>query len=250
MALTALPVENSVYTVENGVIKSQLGMHLDMRDTDDHYDLSGSSVTVGQSGTAFLTWIKPTQIGSSGHQLYPGIFGGSSGGNYSDFTTLRSTDGATHTSGTPDTQIRIETSENDEVGVSNSYAMSIGEWHVIGYNLNDDGSVDYFFDDVTRGESSTMATSTETQNINYPGYGYGDATDGGSGGKYLDSTMVFSRTVTASEVSDFYNNGTVPDNADHHWKYDDNSDTTTIIDSIGTADGSNSGCTYVDGNAY
>lgn len=251
MARATFPVEAGAYTVDNGVLQSDVGMHLDMRDAADWVDVSTSTPTM-TAGQTLGVWIKPTQVGSAGHELHPGIWSQSTGaGGFADVLSLDA-DGATVTSGSTQGCIWVE---DDGGNIASSASLSqftitVGEWHLVGFHLDGTNEVVEAWANGSSLGTDADFVSTSQFRINSIGYGYGDATNDGSGDKYMDDLTIFDRILTASEWSDWYNKGLHPGGAlVHRYKMDDDSDTTTITDSAGTADGANNGCLYVDGNA-
>lgn len=226
-------------------------MHLDMRDAADWVDVSASTPTMG-AGQTLGVWVKPIQIGSANHEIYPGVFSqATGGGGYADVMSLDA-DGATVTSGSTQGCLWIEDDSGNIASSSsmNQFTVTIGEWHLLGFHL--DGSNGWVEGWANGGSIGTDAdfTSTSQFRLNSIGYGYGDASNGGSGSKYMDDLTIFNRILTSTEWSDWYNNGVHPGgDIQNRWKMDDDSDATTVVDSVGTADGANNGCVYVAGNA-
>lgn len=227
------------------------GMHLDMTGSSANVDVSSHSLTV-DPGQSFLVWTKPTQIGSSGHNLYPGIFSVSSTGSYDNMFNLQRDDGGSGaaTSGTVQTNMAAEDS-NGDFSSSEGFNVNLDSpsWHLIGFTYHSDNTMTWWHNDASI-TTRTALSGTGNFPVSYIGVGYGDSTNDGMGGKYMDEPMIVDAEISSSEVSDFYNNGTLPSNRANHWAFDDDSDTTTATDSSSAADGTINDSTYVEGDAY
>lgn len=249
MALLPYPVKNGAYGVQDGYVKSSLDMHLDMTDTDDHIDLSSHSLTTGE-GMTFLVWVRPYRVGSSSTAHGPAIHGGEAGG-YDDFFELYNDEqSGASTSGTVTTRFACESASGSWLN-TNTFSIDLDNnpWYLMGYTSHTDGTYTFWIDDTSVSPNSNNTSSGSIWNINYYGYGYNDA-NGGSGGKDMDAPGIWNRELTSTEISDYANNGIVPDTPANIWYFDDDTDTSTAVDSAGSADGTINGATYVDGSAY
>lgn len=220
---------------------------MDMVGTSDTLDLSSHSVTV-PDGWTFLTWIRLDQLGSSGGAHYPGIFANASGGGWDDYASMSSTDGNAYTSGTPDAHLRLEMADGSVIR-NNAVPLAVGDgtWHLVGFSPQSDGSINWFINDQTPGDDYNGYGGGSNMTLNWFGPGYAGADNTGIGGKYLDEPALWDRTLTASEVADYYNNGTLPDSPVNHWRFNDNSDGTTALDDVGSADATINNATYIEG---
>lgn len=251
MARTPLPVDNSAYTVNNSVIQNSLGMHLDMTDAGDEVDVSSHSVTV-DPGDTFLAWCKFTQIGTSDSDYGPGIVAGATDA-FDDFFSVRndSSDASPVTSGTCSTNFTFETADGEFASSDAfNYDLDNNPWILVGYAYDSNEAMTWFHNDSTLAVRNSHDTTGTKCNVNRIGYGYGGSTSDGALGKYMDSPGVWNSVLSTTETGDWYNNGNVPDSPANIWHFNDDSDTSTAVDSAGSADGTINGATYVEGNAF
>lgn len=222
------------------------GYYLDMTATDDHIDVSSHSIAVSP-GQSFLAWVDFDSVGQ-GTVYYPGVFSTSSTGSYDNFLSFRDDDSTGGTStGTVNVNMYCEAADGN-YGSSDAFSVDLDntDWHLIGFTYHSDGTQTWWHNGGSITTRGALNASSQFD-ISYIGYSYGDSTDDGSGGKSMDGITVFDYEITSSDVSDWYNNGNVPSSPLHAWHLDDNSDTTTAVDSAGTADGTINGSSYVEG---
>lgn len=238
-----------VRDVDGNVVWSAVSnYYLDMQNTGDYVDVSSGSVTLTE-GQTFLTWIKVYQLGSSSGAHYPGIFSGSSGGGWDDFVEFYSDAGSgAITSGTASARFAGESASGSWVN-TDTFTIDLDNptWHLAGFSYHTDGSITFWMDGTTIPVNSNNTGTGEQWNVGYIGYAYAGDSNGGSGGKDLDSPAIWDRILTGSEVDDYYNNGTIPDSPIHHWSFNNADDTSTATDNAGSADGSVTGATFVEG---
>lgn len=232
----------------NGEVIWPVGFYLDMTDASDAVSYSGQGLQI-QPGNTFLIWVSPQQVGSSGSARFPGIFSAGTAGGWDDYFSLQNDDGTSpQTTGTVNTIMFVET--NDGEGASSeSFVVDLDaqEFHLVGFVYHSDESLTFFHNDTTVATRSSHTTTGTHFDIIELGYGYAGATNDGSGGKWVDGAGLWKRELTQTEVSDWYNNDTIPDNPSNFWKYDDDTDTTVAVDAVGSADGTVNGATYVSG---
>lgn len=225
----------------------ETGNHLDMTAAPSDVDVSTHGITVSP-GQSFLTWVQPTQLGSSGDPKYPGVFA-SSTSSFDNYFSLHNDDGTTDTTGTVNVNLTAESADGHFASSEAfTYDLDEGLWILVGFTYHSDESITWFHNDSELPARQTHDNTGTQFDVARIGYGYGGATDAGSGGKFMDSPMVIDEEVTVSQVSELYHYGVYPASRQNHWKFDDTG-TADAIDSIGTADGTINGATYLSGNA-
>lgn len=224
--------------------------YLDMTSVDAHVDLSSHSVTLSP-GKTFLVWARIYTVGSQDSGHGPGLFSVASGGDYNDFLEIwRDAGAGTASSGTETVRITGENADG-EWNESWDFTMDLDNnpWQLLGLTFHSDASLTFWRNDGSLTTNVNNSNTSDEWNINYLGYGYIDSDNGGSGRKDFDAPGVWNRELTSTEIADWYNNGIVPDTPEHLWLLDNDRDS-TAYDDAGSADGTVSGATYVDGGAY
>jgi hypothetical protein len=128
-----------------------------------------------------------------------------------------------------------------------------GNWHHVVFTMNDQSSEDVstFVDGSLVGGKRETGNTFDQGSFN-SNFALGGALQSGSinnpGNIVLDDVRLYDKALSSAEVNNLYNNGSIdtllPNNILTQYRYEDDSDTTTAIDSVVDNDATVSGSSY------
>lgn len=188
---------------------------LDFDGSNDYVSVAHSSDLSISGAMSITAWINPDSLGSG----------------FPMFVSKRSSSGHAYQFYTNSNKLLY----NNGTSAQSTGTISTGSWAHVAVTFDGAGGVTFYINGSSAGTGTVATTNpTNTQAVYLGAAHNGNFFDG-----KMDEVAIFNSELTASEISNIYNNKAYPEILSI-WRFEDD-----VTDSVGSNDGTNNGATFV-----
>lgn len=194
---------------------------LDFDGSNDYVSVAHSSDLSISGAMSITAWINPDSLPGSAYPM---------------FVSKRSSSGHAYQFYTNSNKLLY----NNGTSAQSTGTISTGSWTHVAVTFDGAGGVTFYINGSSAG-TGTVATTNPT---NTSAVDLGRAFNGNYFDGKMDEVAIFNSELTASEISNIYNNKSYPEILSI-WRFEDD-----VTDSVGSNDGTNNGATFTTNKPY